>query len=51
LFNTSMGVYGYWAGLTFGLFLAAGATGTRLYFTTRVKLNELVRGELNFDRR
>jgi MATE family multidrug resistance protein len=51
LFNASMGVYGYWAGLTFGLFLAAGATGTRLYFTTRVKLNELVKGELNFDRR
>ena len=47
LLTEPMGVYGYWTGLTFGLFLAASATGTRLYFTTRVKLNELQRGELN----
>lgn len=49
LLTAPMGVYGYWAGLTFGLFLAACATGTRLYFTTRVKLSELQRGELNVE--
>ena len=44
LFVAPMGVYGYWSGLTFGLFLAAGVSGTRLYFTARVQLNEIRRG-------
>ena len=31
----AIGVYGYWAGLTFGLFLVACCVGVRLYHTSR----------------
>jgi len=41
-----MGVFGYWSGLTFGLFLAASAAGTRLYFTMGRQLIQLSRGGL-----
>ena len=45
-FIEPLGVYGYWSGLTFGLFLAATASGTRLYFTYRTQLNEIRTGGL-----
>lgn len=36
-----LGVYGYWAAMTFGLFLIATSVGTRLYFTSRRRLSEI----------
>ena len=44
VFFEPMGVYGYWSGLTFGLFLAASTAGVRLYFTAHAQLNEIRRG-------